>query len=100
MLPTQLIETQSMTEAIENTFDGRHPCELCEVAKQMREAGGDPAQPEGLWSEARHNLLPIEAEARLSLRRPGSAFKAVSGEIEDYFENVVMDTASPPPRLA
>jgi len=38
MLPTQLQETGSVTEAVKNTFDGEHPCELCIVAEQLREA--------------------------------------------------------------
>lgn len=37
MVPSELIATGSLSQAVENTLDGQHPCELCKVASAFRE---------------------------------------------------------------
>lgn len=63
--------TGSLTAAVEQTFDGQHPCALCREirAAKSRERKGNPAS-RGAWKEgqvkarlAESILLPVERTA-------------------------------------
>lgn len=62
MIPTQLAKTGSVTEAVENTFDGEHACPMCEIAAVKREAESSqqdepsPSQPEKKKAKAAYTL--------------------------------------------
>jgi len=36
MLPTKLVESGSISEAVQDTFSGEYPCEMCELAALKR----------------------------------------------------------------
>jgi len=36
MIPTQVVNTESVTQAVENTFSGDYPCPLCRAAAEQR----------------------------------------------------------------
>lgn len=45
MIPSELIATGSLSQAVENTFDGQHPCKMCEMASAFREMEeGQPSE--------------------------------------------------------
>ena len=44
MLPAQLAKTGSVSQAVENTFDGDHACAMCEIAAAKREAEQQPSE--------------------------------------------------------
>lgn len=39
MLPQQLLKTNSIEQAIENTFNGEHACALCKISEAQRKQG-------------------------------------------------------------
>ncbi len=45
MIPDQLDKTGNIVAAIENTFDGNHPCPMCKLAAELRPAEQEPEQP-------------------------------------------------------
>lgn len=53
MIPTQLAQTGSLNQAVENTFSGEHPCPMCKLAeaKQKAEQKPTPHTPENTKSE-------------------------------------------------
>ena len=53
--------TQSITEAVGNTFDGAHPCALCKVVKQTKKS--EEKESPLLKSELKWNVtLPVRLE--------------------------------------
>ncbi|GAA5496962.1 hypothetical protein SAMN02745181_0082 [Rubritalea squalenifaciens DSM 18772] len=48
MIPTQLAKTGSVEKAVENTFSGKYPCPMCELAaiKREMENNAPPFAPE------------------------------------------------------
>jgi len=38
MFTEEIEQTNSVTQALENTFDGEHKCSMCEIAAGIREA--------------------------------------------------------------
>ena len=89
-------QTATVSEAVSTTFDGDHPCALCQAVEegQQRDRENDTARL-------------AEALAKLSfLRPPAVDIPAPTSEIVHFQERVTLvcprvDTPpSPPPRLA
>ncbi len=89
-------QTSTVTEAVATTFDGDHPCALCQAVEeaQKREKENDSA-------------LLVEALAKMSYLRPAALdVPAPTSEAVIFRERVTLvcprvDTPpSPPPKLA
>ena len=57
MIPTQLAQTGSITEAVANTFDGEHACPMCDLAAAKRESEETPS-PKSPESEKKKAKSP------------------------------------------
>ena len=44
MIPTELSKTGSITQAIEKTFSGDHPCQLCFLAEELVANDAEPSE--------------------------------------------------------
>lgn len=66
MIPTQLAQTGSVEQAVENTFSGEYPCPMCKLAAMKREMENDtpPVAPEKQEDKSK---LPTLFASRLSV---------------------------------
>lgn len=82
----------SLTEAIEKTFDGQHPCALCKVVQEGKQ---DEKKPTLLKVETKLDLLLAPANSFLAAPRP-AAYPCVEDDaLQSWFES----PPTPPPRL-
>lgn len=84
--------TQTITEALENTFDGQHPCDLCVVVEKGQQDEGDQV-PVLVFSQIVAVIAPL-------IELPTQAARPLL-----YFESAVtapptlrLSPLSPPPR--
>lgn len=101
MIPTQLVKTGSMSEAIENTFSGSHPCSLCAAAAQLRDIEQDEPSDSTPNPQSKKDLelklLPLPtspARSRALSLRQGSYGNQQTG----FWQSVFLELESPPPQ--
>ncbi len=87
--------SDSLTVAVEKTFDGAHPCSLCKVVKQTKEK---EKQDDALVkSELKWNV-PLPAGVEL----PTPQFTVMVARVPDYhgrFATIYPDVPVQPPRV-
>ena len=93
MLVTFAGET-SLMQAVEMTFDGEHPCELCQMA---RKAQNKPAPQSPTPEKAAIKFLATASEAAPRLLMPPSLPMAFS-PLSSYFSIFGHEPEKPPPR--
>ncbi|MFC5049831.1 hypothetical protein ACFPK9_04295 [Rubritalea spongiae] len=99
MLPTQLAKTGSVSQAVENTFDGKHACSMCEIAAAKREAEQQPAPEAPAPKEQVKEKQPVIALAIAPLKlfsKPKSAFPSLTDDLAQRSFGHHPDT--PPPQ--
>ena len=87
------LQTQSLAEAVAQTFDGRHPCPLCcaiRAAKKADQKTEFPALAKKVEFPPLAARLVLYAPAAFELLRPGDAFAG----------SVSLQPPVPPPRPA
>lgn len=101
MLPKQFSQTGSIVQAVENTFDGDHQCELCRVAAKLHQASegsSDHSTPaEGKNSGAFKPLIS-QLHTGISLARPQGLFIGVWQVEHEVYDSVDGEPTSPPPQ--
>ncbi len=104
MIPTQLQETGSLTQAVSNTFDGEHPCEFCHVAERLRDLETPPPFSPNSGQEAPltkktgpKDLLVGRISAPL-IPSPVSIFLGHRSGPEHHISSWETCPESPPPR--
>lgn len=93
-----------ITEAITTTFDGEHPCRMCDALKEVRAQETNPVNPKSTTTESSSltaKLLGIEFQG---LKLPGASSKDLKEKFSwDMIPMIGCGAASPitpPPRLA
>lgn len=105
MIPSELIATGSLSQAVENTFDGEHPCELCKIAsafREMEEGERESEEPAAPSSPSKpKEILPLVCVTDFP------AWASVRGGSAVCFHEPLAgagltrgEPASPPPRLS
>ncbi len=102
MLPAQFAKTGSVSAAVENTFDGKHPCAMCKTAEALREsqAAANPQEPVRPKSEQDKQLTKHLTSVHLQgLRLPARSyrFSRVCFEAEALVYVRKEKPATPPP---
>jgi len=100
MLPAQIIATGSVSEAVEKTFSGEHPCSFCELAEAIRDnestdSKGDEKLPVSQKDVLKN--LKLTASANLIVLTRCSLFSPLSWENDCIFESRSWQPATPPP---
>lgn len=101
MIPTQLAETGSITEAVENTFDGNHACPMCEIAAAKREvetedpASPDQPQPDKKKAKSAYTLCSFSSFPVYTPERSSFSFP----ENSPYLSGQSASPDTPPPQL-
>ena len=83
----------SLTEAIEKTFDGKHPCALCKVVQEGKKSEKKPTL---LKVETKLDFWLAPASSLLTSPRPAGYFCLVTKTLQSRSE----PPPTPPPRLA
>ncbi|MEM8549979.1 MAG: hypothetical protein AAGF10_04250 [Verrucomicrobiota bacterium] len=96
MLQEEQQRASTIREAIENTFGGEHPCELCTlVAINLEEPGILKFAREASWQQLK--LLPLTVEpVQIVVNAEASRLSAP----QDKGNNVTHPPETPPPRAA
>jgi hypothetical protein len=85
-------KTETVVVALEKTFDGEHPCDLCHVVQK--------GQNEDRQKEIAKNLLKLDAVLAISAALPGRHIVATDFSISETSGAVRMDAPPVPPPLA
>ena len=59
MVPTKLLESGSVTQAIEETFSGNYPCKMCRLAAIQRQLENDNTDPNRPAKEKERDKSPL-----------------------------------------
>jgi len=86
------LQSQSFTESVAQTFDGRHPCKLCLAIRAAKKSGEKTAFPLSL----KKIEFPPPA-ARLTLFAP-AAFELLDAP-DTFAESPTLPPPTPPPRV-
>ena len=86
------LQSESFTEAVAQTFDGRHPCKMCQAIRAAKKSEKTTEFPLSL----KKIEFPPLAE-RLTLFAP-SAFKFLSTS-DTFAESSALPPPVPPPRV-
>jgi len=87
------LDSQGVEGAIRSTFDGKHPCRLCLVAKQLREDRA-PGKPQAPYDKTLKKS-DLQTSEPWSLSMVGT--RGVVVVIQDPFPGVVPMLPSPEP---
>jgi len=89
-------QSTSVQEAVERTFSGDYPCDLCRLVEQNNGGKESPQQAKVLDNEVKIKLLPIELAVTLILKRPGVR---PHGFVQDSVVGLNFGPEPPPPRV-
>lgn len=100
MLPAQLAQTGSVSQAVENTFDGEHACPMCKIASAKRETEQQqspdaPAQKDQKVKE-KQPFITFSIEASKTFSQLQHTFPALSDDLAQRSYGHHPDT--PPPQ--
>ena len=100
MIPAELSKTGSVTQALENTFSGEHPCELCKLAEKLEivESGDSEEETPSPSKPSHKKQAPLFAQNTVS-QRFFLARRALKLQARTYLppSEVNLDVDSPPP---
>ena len=85
----------TVTEAVEKTFDGEHPCPLCLAVKEGQKQEKDDSKPLAAKSVKKFEAVLV-AETRLVVP---SGLKMNFGEFPTQKFQCIHETAEPPPKM-
>lgn len=84
MLPAQLAKTGSVSQAVENTFDGEHACSMCEIAAAKRESEQQPSPEAPAPKKPAKEKQPVISLAINTIKlftKPSSVFPSFSDDL-------------------
>lgn len=96
MLQKEQQQSTSFQEAVERTFSGDYPCDLCRLVEQNNGGKESPQQAKVLDNEVKIKLLPIELAGILILKRPGVR---PHGFVQGSVAGLNFGPEPPPPRV-
>lgn len=90
---------RSLAEAVSDTFDGQHPCELCHAVAdgQKNERRPDPAQPAGAKLTKKLTARVSESSVEIPVR--GDGFFLLPQPPREKATERTETPPTPPPRL-
>ena len=97
MLVSYSVEKGSVVQAVSETFDGEHPCPLCQLAKKTESAPADNQQAPKADSKIKLHLIADAVPAIVISAPPAQVFP-VRAEVRAFVLSESPDT--PPPRRA
>lgn len=95
MLVSYSMEKGSVVQAVSDTFDGEHPCELCKLAHQAETAAADDKQTSKVDGKVKVHLIADTVAAIIISGPPPPVFSAAT-DARPCVLNHTPDT--PPPR--
>ncbi len=102
MIPTQLKETGSLSQAVENTFDGDHPCGFCHAAEKLQlEESPEPDSPSPSQKDLKKPVAKdvlVSALRRTRAPRVYGQFQRLSWEHSIPSASLSERPPLPPPR--
>lgn len=99
MLVSYSMEKGSVAQAVSDTFDGEHPCELCKLAHQAETAAADDKQTPKVDGKVKVHLIADVAAAIIISGPPPPVF-ATAADVRLCVLNHTPDTPPPRRRLA
>lgn len=101
MLPEQLAETQSISKAVEQTFDGEHRCPMCKAAAEIRALELSNEQPsDGEKKPATGISKSLVFSTHSPFFHPRPPFLKTSWQIDDWqWMALAHDIPNPPPQV-